>query len=489
MKNKHHHVILMPETASVFDDAWRVAEYARRTDVGAGYLDVFAFTETEWDRRHVENLTRLQKNAKTGEEFKYRCTFHILNELDLTVREMITKHPPCKCPGLVFDENGVAQRPFSVMIVGFGQVGRQAFLRLMMNGQFVTRGGELMRAIVVDKNKKCLEEHFHHRHPALKLCCEFEFEDFDVQTENFRSLFDERTDLDYVVVALDKNSLNKQVASDIRCVFERKGLNPPFIALCEENECSHDIPYGDYTSVFGSLDEIYKYSVIIRDDNNRMAEAVHKYYTGGKTQWHEIGWFLQESNRAAADFIPVMLKLAGIDEEQAIKNGTLAEKGSVLAENLAITEHLRWNAFHAAMEYRKMEIDEMCRRYELYKTDAKPLDRSRRCSDIKMQVCIATWDYLDEISKAYKNLARLVCAELVPQLLARGIAEDEIALIRDAESDDENYVKLKNKLVLQKTITEQQIIHIREQNRNFKENDRHIIKSIPDILKKKTDIP
>ena len=411
LKKKHYNVILMPGNVSVPDDARRVAEYAKAKGVADGTLDVFVFATSEWDREHIETLTREQKGEKDGETFKYPCTFHIIGEMELLVRKMIEEHPPYRCPGLKFSETGVAERGFTVMILGFDRTGQQALLRLMMNGQFLTRDGSRMRAVVVDRETKHLRKRFEHCHPSLNLCCDMKFLDYDVRNEAFFNLLDEGGDVDYIVVALNSNDANKQVALDIRRSYQRKGATAlPVIAVSEKNEGVHEAEYGDGIFVFGCREAIYKDSVIIREETDRRAKAVNEAYREmyhGGEPWHGLDWFTQESNRAAADFIPAMLRLANnMDEPTAIAKGTLAPKGSELAENLAQTEHLRWNAFHAAMGFRAIAPKEMRLRFENPKDTAPPLVYARKCVKERLHACLVPWNELDNLSTAYNDLER-----------------------------------------------------------------------------------
>jgi hypothetical protein len=216
--------------------------------------------------------------------------------------------------------------------------------------------------------------------------------------------------------------------------YERKNATLPFIAVFEKNGGLHKKKQGDKIFTFGCKEGIYKESVIIREKNNRMAKAVHKVY-GGKTQWYELDWFLQESNRAAADFIPAMLKLAKLEENDVLSKDVLTEDGET-AEILAQTEHLRWNAFHAAMGYHPISIDEMRQRYGTYigeRNSRDHLNFCRRDTKVRLHVCLASWDELDAINEAYRELA---------------------------------HIAGNNK----------------EQKRNFKDNDRDIIKSMPKFL-------
>lgn len=105
-----------------------------------------------------------------------------------------------------------------------------------------------------------------------------------------------------------------------------------------------------------------------------------------------------------ANFIPAMLKLANISEEKAIEEEALTEDPA-LAEVLAETEHLRWNAFHAAMGYETISIDEMQKRFGAYNGDSDPLEYARRDSGDRLHVCLAPWNDLDAVSETYRELA------------------------------------------------------------------------------------
>jgi hypothetical protein len=426
-KNERRYTIILPsDNPSTPNDAHLIATFAKNNSVNWENVDIFVFTSSEWDKEKIEQVIQ----AKEGGKRKYPYTFHIMNEVDLSVRQMIKKHPPFQCPGLRIS-NGVAARDFTVMICGFGTGGQAALLRLIMNGQFV---GSHMRAIIIDKNIDELRHSFLHRYPDLHLCCEMEWKNIDVQCDGFFKLL--HKNIDYVVVAFHNNEINKQTALDLRLHYKRSDRNTvPCIAVSEKDGSLQELEKDDDIFTFGCREEIYKESVIIRDETNAMAKAVHEVY-GGEPPWHELGWFYQESNRAAADFIPAMLALANIEGEDAMNTDTLT-KDQTLAEMLAQTEKLRWNAFHAAMGYHAMSIKEMQDRFDIFdgeRNSRQHLDFSRRDSTAQLHVCLASWDELDEISEAYRELARRA-----------GNAKEE--------------------------------------KRDFKDNDRDIVSSIPKFLK------
>jgi hypothetical protein len=426
-------VVFTQKDASVPDDIQLTAAFAKEKALDPKKLDIFVLTSSEWDREKIEAITQ----AKEGEHRKYPYTIHIINEVDLLTKQVIDAHPPFECPGLNFNKTGIAARDFTVMILGFGTIGQHTLLRLIMNGQFA---GSAMRAIVVDREIAHLRERFLHRYPSLDICCKIDFKNFDVRDKEFFELLKKTGNIDYIIAALSDDGMSRQTALDIRLYFERKGMAPPFIAVYEKASGLHDIGQDEKVFSFGRREAVYKEAVIIREEADRMAKVVHEVY-GGNPPWQELDWILQESNRASADFIPAMLRLAGLSAETAGKQQTLTNERE-LAENLAKTEHLRWNAFHAAMGFRPISIQEMRRRFEKYdgeKNTRAHLDFCRRDSKSRLQVCLVTWDALDAVTHAYRGLAR--------------------------KADNE-----------------------KEQRRDFKDNDRYIIESIPKFLQAAKDI-
>jgi hypothetical protein len=470
---KEYYVILMPNSSSVSKDADCVVKYAKDKNVKPEKLNMFVFVSSEWDREQIESLT------KKGSP----CVFHIICETDLLTRQMVKKYSPFKSSGLGFNESGEATRSFNVMILGFGVIGEQALLRLIMNGQFVTQGErKLMRAVVIDKDRQHVEEHFRHCYPSLNLCCEIVFLDYDVRNKKFYDLLnldcDENgkrvvdivSNLDYIVIALNNNEENKKIARDIQLHYERKNTEHPFIAIFEKNAVM-DETRDDKTFTFGCQEDIYKHSVVIREEIDRRAKAVNEVYKeeyGGQS-WHKLSWIKQESNRASADFISIMLELAGeITEgkaiEMAINNEPLVQENSEISNILAQTEHLRWNAFHVAMGYSPITIEKMQERFDYGKSKGKKgLDLLKFCrqdEEYRLHACLVNWNNLDEVSKVYNELARKAYNELVRE---KGIK-------LTCNEDKKNIEKVE-----------------KEQRRDFKNNDRSIVTNIPKFLKKNED--
>jgi tetratricopeptide (TPR) repeat protein len=440
-KNKKYKFIFMQNEFSHTGSIMNIAEFAKEKknddDRVENKAEFYIFTEKEWEKDSIEKLSG-EKDNVTGKR-KYPHTFHIADEIEISTRQLISVCPPYKCLAEknVF-ENARAKRDFTVMILGFGRIGHRSLLRLIQNGQFA---GSRMRAIVVDQEADHLRERFLHRYPSLDMCCKIDFRNIDVRDKAFFDLLEEAGNIDYIVAALSNDEMSRQAAKDIRLYYERKNIKLPFIAIAvyEKDSGLQNTGQDENVFSFGCREDVYKEAIIIREETDRMARAVYDVYTEGKKEkipWHEVDLFEQESNRASADFIPAMLALAGLKEEDARKKKTLTEDHK-LAENLAITEHLRWNAFHAAMGYRPMGIEEMRRRFEKYQGDPKEhLNFCRKDPKNRLHVCFVSWDELDKISEAYRELEKR--ADKKPE-------------------------------------------------RDFKKNDRSIIENIPDFLNKKEE--
>jgi hypothetical protein len=392
-KEKKYNIILMPGNTCALDDVQQIVKCAKKEKAKPEKLDIFVFTSSEWDREKIEAITQ----KKEGDNRKYPYTMHIVSEADLMVRQMIERHHPVKCPALGFKE-GKTEHDFTVMIIGFGTVGQAAFLRLMMNGQFV---GSRMRAIVVDRDARKLDGYFRHRYPGLELCCNMEFEPADVHSKEFFDVLNKFGGVDYMVIALNGDDINKQIALDIRLYYDRKNYDEPktdgipVIAVSEKWRGLYDAnkdknEQDEKIFIFGQLEDIYKESVIIREETDIMAKAVNDAYNELRPEWKEEwtkrSWFDQESNRATADF------------SQAIRE--LAEKSAAPAEILAQTEHRRWNAFHVAMGWRPISKEEMQRCYD----ETKDKKICRKNPKTQSHVCLTDWDKLKEIGDEYSKI-------------------------------------------------------------------------------------
>jgi hypothetical protein len=398
-------VILLPqESGGAVALMERLMVYAEAQTVGAERLEIYLLSESEWSRGAAQERAR-----------EHGYVVHIASEANLSARQMIAARPPYR--ELAFT-GGVANKNFTALILGFGETGQQALLRLIMNGQFQ---GSRMRAVVVDANAEKLAGRFLHRYPALGLCCDTAFHTMDVRSAEFFKLLDTVcAQTDYIVVSLGDDGENLQLMLDIQSKYADTGAKTPALAVAVTDKLQSVSEAGG-ALFFSGRAELYRESIVIRADADKMAMAVNTVYTGDGDRsdvspadaWRKLDFFTQESNRAAADYVDTMLHLAQITAEEAVTKSNLTDDDA-LSDTLARTEHLRWMAFHAAMGWSALGTDEMRERH------------IRKDGALKRHLCLVPWEDLARISGEYNEMTK-----------ALGNGENP----RDFEEDDRHVVQ------------------------------------------------
>jgi hypothetical protein len=136
-----------------------------------------------------------------------------------------------------------------------------------------------------------------------------------------------------------------------------------------------------------------------------MAMVINHFYMGssGTTpvkDWMNCDFFSRMSSRASADFVDAMLRMTGKTEQDVLESGW--NLTDVQLENLSITEHLRWCAFHFCMGFHPMSREEFdCRaaEYLLQKEKTgKPSVRIGKNMDGRTHACLIPWEELDDLS-------------------------------------------------------------------------------------------
>ena len=123
---------------------------------------------------------------------------HIFNRSKLAAQELITNYPPVNALKLETSK-AVALSDFSMLIIGFGNMGSEALKAMIEQGQFV---GSTFRATIIDKEMKCKAGLFEHYYPGLKNY-QLEYHEAEVNSSEFFNLLkDKLAGLKYILVAL-----------------------------------------------------------------------------------------------------------------------------------------------------------------------------------------------------------------------------------------------------------------------------------------------
>lgn len=331
----------------------------------------------------------------TGEKYGYGNVLAFDDHL-MTARQLICQNPPVDT--LQFDDVCRAKENFEALIVGFGQSGMAALHYLLLNGMF--EGSEFRADIFAAdcdsvsgrlvNRCPCMDEHFHVTfHNANAKSRVF----FDFLKEHCRTL-------KYIILCCGKAD-NEELANELTRFLRRHNKQLPIYCLTKDEYI--ELKYWDTLPRSWKL---YESDILISNRTDRLAIAYNHYYCQGNDKtmlenWFACDSFSRESSRAATDFMPSLLRMAGLTEDDVLKNGLHLSSDQEL--NLAKTEHLRWCSFHLNSGFRPMtanEFDERCKQYLLEESsDLNPSIRIAKNMRERTHACLVDWDDLNTLSE------------------------------------------------------------------------------------------
>ena len=342
-----------------------------------------------------ETDNRLQK---TEEHYGYGSVYAV-NEPELTARLLIKHYPPCNV--VDFDDQGKAINDFHGIVIGCGQLGQAVLRQLVMNGQFV---GNNFRLRVFDPELPNIAGKLFRECESMMEQYDIKFHACDGRSNQFFSYLKQHiSKVGYIAVCTGSEEMNSQIARQIRAYLNNMSHRYPACKRTQVYTCSTlgvSCFCGDNTQ---EDCEVYTPEVLCTDKIDCMAMEINHSYCAGRgdklANWRKCTHFDKMSNRAAADFYPAFLRAAGMTEEEARANWN--PQGPLL-KNLAITEHLRWNAFHYAMGFRPMtkeEWDARVRKYQSLKlTEPETTYRIAKDVERRIHACIVPWEELNTVS-------------------------------------------------------------------------------------------
>ncbi len=292
-----------------------------------------------------------------------------------------------------------------IVVMGFGHLGEAVLTRAAMIGHYANL--RPLRAIVVDPFAADREKRFRARYPQLDQACEATFLSFDGEHLSTQSHIAELCaggdTVSTVVICMDDDSRGLSVALGLRehlnprvpirlHLNEQSGL----AALLGKRDLLDHLP-GE-VSVFGSLREACARKNWLDDDLDFMAKKMHEDFVRRRREsgvgqgdenmrpWHELDDELIDSNRQAADHMPVKVRAVGchITPEGAQDPGAIVDDFTgEEVELLAKMEHQRWMAerflqgwVYGAVKDTKNRISPYLVSWEKLSMDVQDYDRN-----------------------------------------------------------------------------------------------------------------
>ena len=392
--------------------------------VEAGELGKSKYSKEYLKRFHITVVCNNQQLRFNNWEGK-GLDIYLISEENLVINKLMTEHSPLQ--KLIKNKNFIKvdnfnyiTKPYSVCVIGFGDLGVELLLSSFENSRFINQDMKVncFNALVIDENMDELKEDFLTDVPFFKGKNEVKFVGTRIGTENFYEEIKMRiNELDHIFLSTGDNSTNINTALKLSHFIKYeigkiKGQGPEITIFIRDEKYSLEplIISNDMLSVISICDDIYTYDNVILKDMDNMAKIVHDNYnkanekTKGETKtWYELDIFGKSSNRASAGDKNNKLTLASlkIDEQgNLIDINSNAKVDSLdqiddLLWKLAVYEHYRWSGFHYARGYRKLVPFEL--------TDKDLLNNNARHEHERKHLCLVDWDELNTLPCQMEN--------------------------------------------------------------------------------------
>ena len=340
---------------------------------------------------------------------KFKGEIILVHEPSLVAKSLVLKYPMWEVPGIEIDSTvGMVKEnkgDFRILLVGYGAQGKALLREMVQNGVLP---GASIDATIVDRNanayalfetylarEKDIIDNSDPSNPAFPVKCNFMAA--DVQSLQFEKWLDaeienaaEQGKLPWnrVVLALPDDLANLRLGihiaekckkhdftdivtkSPIFFVGVRRNANVRYSSpILKEIAQGGIVQYGDLCELYGRLDCIFtcvdaaaKYrSWSYEDENKGLPYSMFISAGCPEKPWKKTSFFNKESTRDAVAGLRTLVRLLGfniIDSEanlgEAPQNERLKDVANAVASlksdpvklrNLAMAEHLRWNAF------------------------------------------------------------------------------------------------------------------------------------------------
>ena len=331
------------------------------------------------------------ETAFSGEDYAFG-TVLCVNEAYMAARLLMKKAPLYDT--MTFDEAGKATEDFHALVVGSGKVGQAVIKQIIMNGQF---SGSSFRMTIFDPAFDTITGRFRYECGQLFDNYHIDIYNADARSRQMYAFLSENWQkLHYIVVCSGNDSINREICQQIGHFLSARGCDLP-LYICStrglQKITSRDVTRWD----------IFTAQMLCSDEMDRKAMLLNHAYCGNdktpQENWADCDYFSRMSSRASADYAPTFLKMAGLDADAVPEDNWVSGE---LLENMAISEHERWCAFHWCMGFRAMTREEFNRRCETYLAEkAKdPATRYRIGKDVRAHIhcCLIPWEELDDLS-------------------------------------------------------------------------------------------
>ncbi len=291
----------------------------------------------------------------------------LFNTYENAARQLFGAHP--------LDGAGIGEdEPTQVhlVIIGFGWMGQSVALQAARLAHFANR--KPLRLTVIDSVIERRMMEYHARRPDLDKVCDLRSQKGCAEDSKLLDEIAHWTHEQHVrttvVICLDDESegflcamsLASRIEDTVTRILVRatKGESVRVLmsVACAEDPVDESVVHAARRlSPFGTVEECCSFSAIIDEQQDRLARAIHRRYVEQRESqagyeprpstrpWPQLAHDFRESNRQAADHIPVKLRAIGcFCSEEGCSEAVVERFSEQEIELMAKMEHSRWCA-------------------------------------------------------------------------------------------------------------------------------------------------
>ena len=298
-------------------------------------------------------------------EIPYTC----FNDAELIASEVIKNFPPIDTLK-INTQNATVEDTYEVLIVGLNAITYSILRKLIEATQFV---GAQFKATVMVNDANFSMESLPEYYQEMKNHYDIDFVSYEAESDDFPIKVKERLHLLKQVIITTKNKEEKFITTtDVSCS----------LIYC-----------------VGNHEKTFTVNKVLKSSHLHRAKAIHQFYNqlkpfAQRIPWEHLSDIKKESNMAVSESLYAKLKLMGKTVEE-IKQMSEIEFQLFLQEhperllNLAIAEHLRWNATYFTHGWKTWHLQEI--------PEGMPHQDEAR----KLHACLVDWNTLKDVEKRF----------------------------------------------------------------------------------------
>jgi len=283
---------------------------------------------------------------------------HLLNQSSLVANQLVSDYPLIDLVPCEQIKNLTVDFHFNILFIGFGSQARELLHKTICDAQFK---GSTFAATIIARNADMKNGDyrllFDECIKAYNLTFIDDTEICNTGSHGFYRWFDENHGrYNRIIVSLGDDNQNLNCSLALANLMIARGEMSTEKKLFVHIAHAAKYAYSEYpVTMFGRLDRLYTYDVVVAEQTDRVAKAVNYVYSHNETNgidwleaeksWvnmkHTNSTFNKDSSRAVASNVKNIIRIAG-----GRRSFDAMMQQPAMLEILAENEHLRWNAFH-----------------------------------------------------------------------------------------------------------------------------------------------